>query len=51
MLEGIPMVDEMLENCQTTSFASRPPNSLREIQLIRAWENYNPSGEEEKLKH
>ena len=49
MLEGILGVEEMLEVCQTTSFASMPPNAPREIELIQALEN-NPNGEEKKFK-
>ena len=35
-LEGVPRHDDILEGCDTTSFASRPPNAPREIELIRA---------------
>ena len=38
-LEGVPGRDDILEGCDTTSFASRPPNAPREIELIRAWAN------------
>ena len=45
-LEGVPGRDDILEGCDTTSFASRPPNAPREIELIRAWAN-NPNSEVE----
>ena len=34
-------VEEMVDGFQTTSFASRPPNFLREIEIIRTWANNN----------
>jgi hypothetical protein len=48
ILEGVPYRDDILEGCDTTSFASRPPNAPREIELIQAWAN-NPNVEADQL--
>lgn len=48
LLEGAPGREDALDDYDTTSFAVRPPNAPREIELIRAWAD-NPNREENQL--